>query len=98
MEHRVPTVYTECVENSNLLLPEEEFHPVQIFPVRAAKRAAFLIQHCCWELGPEAPLRDVKMKAPTEAASQDAAGRVKGLVSARLGQSIMTPGFRVVRC
>jgi len=38
MEHRVPTVYTECVENSNLLLPEEEFHPVQIFPVRAAKK------------------------------------------------------------
>lgn len=26
------------------LLPEEEFHPVQIFPVRAAKSAALLIQ------------------------------------------------------
>ena len=98
MEHRVPTVYTECVENSNLLLPEEEFHPVQIFPVRAAKKRGPFDSALLLGIGPEAPLRDVKMKAPTEAASQDAASRVKGLVSARLGQSIMTPGFRVVRC
>jgi hypothetical protein len=41
------------VENSNLLLPEEEFHSVQIFPVGAAKSAALLIQHRSRrELGP----------------------------------------------
>jgi hypothetical protein len=50
-EHRVPTEYTWFVENSNLLLPEEDFYPEQILTGRVAPMRPFLIP------APEAGIR-----------------------------------------